>query len=119
MHSPVGYLCVGPNMEIPFVKAEWYWEPVPKKNVVGLPFLTTVKMQSTDDNFISPIWHVGRILDVGISLAPVDQDHNVPSPIRVGGRNVERGNLRVVIESQRKMVHTVEDFRIDDVFEQL
>lgn len=103
MHCPVGYLIGGDNLLVPFVKAKWYAKPIPQHNAAGLKFITTVEMQGTSEEFLSPIWHAARILDIGVSLAPVDEYHRVPSPIKVGRTNIEREQLKVVIESTRRI----------------
>ena len=119
-HTPPGHLMVEERRLVPFVKARWFWWPEPRKSKAGLELLTTIEVNNSNSHcFISPIWHACNISDVGVSLAPVDDHHHVPRNIRLGGRTVCKGELRVVIESTRRITQDVESIDIPDVLRRL
>ena len=120
LHTPPGHVMLEEGRLVPFVKACWFWWPEPQKSKVGLEFLTTIEMKNNESgDFISPIWLVDHILDVGVSLAPVDDHHHMPRSMKLGNRKLCKHELRVVIESPRRITHDVESMDILDAFRRL
>ena len=102
---------------VPFVKAHWYWWPNHRKNKGDLQLLTTIEMKNTEKGaFISPIWLLDQISNVGVSVAPLDDYHHVPRNIKLGARKLHRHELWVVMESRRRLTHDVESIDIFDAF---
>ena len=117
LHNPPGHIMLEEERMVPFVKAHWYWWPNPRKNKVGLQFLTTIEMKNIERGaFISPVWLLDQISNVGVSVAPVDDYHHVPRNIKLGTPKLHRHELWVVIESRRRLSHDVESIDILDAF---
>ena len=117
LHNPPGCIMLEEEGMVPFVKAHWYWWPNHRKNKGDLQLLTTIEMKNTEKGaFISPIWLLDQISNVGVSVAPLDDYHHVPRNIKLGARKLHRHELWVVMESRRRLTHDVESIDIFDAF---
>ena len=117
LHKPPGHMIIEEEGMVPFMKAHWYWRPNPRKNKVDLEFLTTIQMKNTERRaFISPVWFLDQISNVGVSAALVDDYHYVPRNIKTGTRKLHRHEFGVVIEDRRRLTHDVESIDILDAF---